>query len=178
MNDLIADSIEIMTGAGYATERIADLGPEVLAFENNVCLGFLLQYEATNDLLRKWDEDSKRLVSRYKLPLRHAGEKAWNVYLVLLSAGPKSETLQASLAELEEDLVGTRKIARDGICSSADLRAALLPLLPIQSPPKLEAVNMPYEIRLRASDVDAKSAEAFLSTADESVVLQLMEEGS
>ena len=45
-------------------------------------------------------------------------------------------------AEIEEDLTGTRKIARSGIRDSSDLRAALLPLLPLQSAPKLEAVDI------------------------------------
>jgi hypothetical protein len=176
MNDLISDSVEILVAAGYAVQRIPAGNREALAFENSVCLGFVFAYDTADRLLREWADDSKGVISRYGLALRHAGEKAWNVYVVLISGGPKNETLQASLAELEEDLVGTRKIARDGVLSTADLRSALLPLLPIQSAPKLEAVDMPSEIRMRASDVDPKGVGAFLSTADESVVLQLLEE--
>jgi len=176
MNDLITDSAEILVAAGYAVERIPAPNRDALAFENSVCLGFVFAYDTPDQLHREWADDSKRVISRYGLSLRRAGEKAWNVYLVLISGGPKTEALQAFLTELEEDLVGTRKIARDGISNTADLRSAFLPLLPIQSPPKLEAVDMPSEIRMRASDVDPRGIDAFLSTADESVVLQLVEE--
>ena len=176
MTDLITDATEILVTAGYAVERISASTRETLAFENGVCLGFVFAYEATDQLLRDWADDSKRVISRYGLSLRRAGEKAWNVYVVLISQGSKSDALQASLTELEEDLIGTRKIARDGISSTADLRSAFLALLPIQSAPKLEAVDMPSEIRMRASDVGRTGIDAFLSTADESVVLQLLEE--
>ena len=176
MNDLIIASAEILVAAGYAVERISAPKREALAFENSVCLGFVFAYDTTDQLLREGADDSKVVIGRYGLSLRRAGEKAWNVYVVLISGGPKNEALQASLTELEEDLVGTRKIARDGISSTADLRSAFLALLPIQSAPKLEAVDMPSEIRMRASDVDPKGIDAFLSTADESVVLQLLEE--
>ena len=175
MTDLITDSAEILVAAGYAVERISTPKREALAFENSVCLGFVFAYNTTEQLLREWADDSTGVISRYGLSLRGAGEKAWNVYIVLISGGRKNETLQASLTELEEDLVGTRKIARDGISSTADLRSAFLALLPIQSAPKLEAVDMPFEIRMRSSDVDPKGIDAFLSTADESLVLQVLE---
>lgn len=176
MNDVITLSAEILVAAGYAVDRISLAKRAALAFENSVCLGFVLAYDTTDQLLRESANDSKMAIDRYGLSLRRAGEKAWNVYVVLISGGPKNEALQASLTELEEDLVGTRKIARDGISSTADLRSAFLPLLPIQSAPKLEAVDMRSEIRMRASDVNPKGIDAFLSTADESIVLQLLEE--
>ena len=176
MNDLITASVEILVAAGYAVERISAPTREALAFESSVCLGFVLAYDTTDQLLREWADDSKLVIGRHELSLRRAGEKAWNVYVVLISGGPKNKALQASLTELEEDLVGTRKIARDGILSTADLRSAFLALLPILSAPKLEAVDMPSEIRMRASDVDPGGIDAFLSSADESVVLQFLEE--
>ena len=176
MSDLITDSAEILVSAGYSVKRISASKREALAFENSVCLGFVFAYDTADQLIREWTDDSKAALARHGLALRRAAEKAWNVYLVLIAGGEKSEELQASLAELEEDLIGTRKIARDGLASNADVRSALLALLPLQSAPKLEAVDMPSEIRLRASDVDSRGIDAFLSPADESVVLQLLEE--
>lgn len=175
MSDLLTDSVEILLPAGYAAQRTSTPRREALAFENSVCLGFVFAYDTTAQLLEDWADDSKAIISRYGISLRNAGDKAWNVYLILVSAGPKDDAMQARLAELEEDLVGTRKIARDGIASRADLRAALLPLLPIQSAPKLEAVDMPSEIRMRATDVAPRGIDAFLSTADDVIVLQMLE---
>ena len=101
MTDLITDSAEILVAAGYAVERISTSRREALAFENSVCLGFVFAYDTTEHLLREWTDDSNGVISRYGLSLRRAGEKAWNVYLVLIAGCPKNETLQASLTELE-----------------------------------------------------------------------------
>jgi hypothetical protein len=176
MNDLISNSVEVLSVAGYAVRPISAQKREALAFENSVCIGFVIAYDDTDVLLSEWEYDSKAIIGHYGLALRRAGEKAWNVYLVLVSRELRNETRQARLGEIEEDLVGTRKIARDGISDAGELRSALLALLPLQSPPKLEAIDMLAEIRMRASDVDEKGVAAFLSSADESMVLQLLEE--
>ncbi|MFO1315871.1 MAG: hypothetical protein U1F58_09720 [Burkholderiales bacterium] len=177
MNDLIGDSSELLAGAGYRVERSpGPKGSEVLIFEDNVYLGFVLAYATADDLIRNWPDDSRAVIARYSLALRRSGDKAWNVYLVLLAASPHSDQTQTLLAEIEEDLVGMRKIVRAGVSSVTELKAAFLPLLRLQSPPKLEAVDMPAEIRLRASEVESKGIDAFLSLADESVVLQLLED--
>ena len=59
-----------------------------------------------------------------------------------------------------------------------DVRDALELLLPVQSAPKLEAVDMTTEIRLRTTELTARSVDAFLSEAEESIVLSVLEEGS
>jgi len=177
MNDLIGDSSELLVSAAYRVERSpGPKGGEVLIFEDDVYLGFVLAYATADDLIKNWQDDSRAVTARYSLALRRSGDKAWNVYLVLLASSPNSARTQTLLAEIEEDLVGTRKIVRVGVSSVAELKAAFLPLLRLQAPPKLEAVDMPSEIRLRASEVESKGIDAFLSSADESVVLQLLEE--
>jgi len=108
--------------------------------------------------------------------LRRAGQKAWNAYCVFLAAGDNVYANLAALAAIEEDLAGTRKIARSNVRSVADLRAALLPLLPLQTAPKLEAVDMEVEIRQRTTELQPRAIAAFLSKADESVVIQVLEE--
>lgn len=82
-----------------------------------------------------------------------------------------------ALAAIEEDLSGTRKIARAGVRDITDLRSVLLPLLPLQSAPKLEAVDMQAEIRQRATELLPRVVDAFLSSADDGVVTQILEEG-
>lgn len=77
---------------------------------------------------------------------------------------------------IEEDLTGTRKIARAGIGDVEQLRTALLPLLPIQSAPSLGAVDMPAEIRLRTTELPKRAIEAYLSGAHEASVIQVLEE--
>jgi hypothetical protein len=84
----------------------------------------------------------------------------------------------AALAAIEEDLTGTRKIARSDIRDISDVEAALLPLLPLQSAPKLDAVDMVTEIRQRSTELTPRAVEAFLSGTDVSLVLQVIEETS
>jgi hypothetical protein len=81
-----------------------------------------------------------------------------------------------ALNVIEEDLTGTWKIARAGIGDVEQLRAALLPLLPIQSAPSLGAVDMPAEIKLRTIELPERAIEAYLSRAQEASVIQVLEE--
>ncbi|GHE05396.1 hypothetical protein U879_04035 [Defluviimonas sp. 20V17] len=109
--------------------------------------------------------------------LRRAERKAWNAYLVFLAPSPGDYGENIMVGGIEEDLVGTRKIARAGIADAADVRAALLPLLAIQNAPRLDAVDMPAEIRLRTTELPSKLVDGFLSGASENTLLQLLEEG-
>lgn len=95
---------------------------------------------------------------------------------MLVSAGKADYAQSVALGEIEEDLTGRRKIARADVVDIARLRAALLPLLPLQSAPKLEAVDIVSEIRERTTELPARAVEAFLSSAEESVVIQVLEE--
>jgi hypothetical protein len=139
-------------------------------------LGFLFAYDDSEKLIDGWGKDSDQAVTAHQLGLRRAGQKAWNVYLVLLTSGEAEYAQSVALGAIEEDLVGTRKICRAGIGDLADLRSALLPLLPFQNAPKLEAVDIVTEIRQRATELPSRAINAFLSGADESVVLQVLEE--
>jgi hypothetical protein len=105
------------------------------------------------------------------------GDKAWNAYAVLISAAEANYSESVVLSAIEENLVGVRKIARAGVRDVADVRDALLPLLPLQSAPKLEAVDMDAEIRLRTTELPSRAVDAFLSGAEEAVVIQVLEEG-
>jgi hypothetical protein len=122
--------------------------------------------------------DADRVIGDNQFGLRRAGEKAWNAYIVLVAAGEETIAQSVALGAIEEDLAGTRKIARADIAATSDVRAALLPLLPLQSAPKLEAVDIVAEIRQRTTQLSPRALEAFFSKADESVVVQALEEGT
>jgi len=127
-------------------------------------------------LLQRWRADDSALISQHQLSLRRAQAKAWNAYTVCLAVNAASFGELVALNAIEEDLTGTRKIARAGIGDLEELRAALLPLLPIQHAPNLEPVEMPAEIRLRTTELPPHAVEAFLSEAQETVVIQVLEE--
>jgi hypothetical protein len=123
-----------------------------------------------------WPRDTDGATTNYQFGLRRAGQKAWNTYVVLLASSEADYGASVGLSAIEEDLAGTRKIARAGIADIADLREALLPLLPLQSAPVLEPVDVLAEIRQRATELPARAVDAFLSTADDAVVIQILEE--
>jgi hypothetical protein len=117
------------------------------------------------------------LVAENQLGLRRAQSKAWNTYTVFLAVAKANYGQRVALSSIEEDLAGTRKLARAGISDSEDLRAALLPLLPIQNAPDLEAVDMSAEIKLRTTELPTRVVDAFLSPrAQETSVAQILEE--
>lgn len=177
MMDLLQSSSDLLSSVGFSTARIVVDGREALMFEDNVVLGFLFAYEKPTDLVSDWQHAIDRAVTDYQLALRRAGQKAWNTYVILLAAESGTDVDAASFAAIEEDLAGTRKVARMSVRDLAEIRAALLPLLPLQAAPKLEAVNIPAEIRQRATELSPRMVDAFLSPADESVVMQVLEEG-
>lgn len=178
MTDILTASADILAAAGYLTTRVPMETREALVFEDATTIGFLFAYVDATDLTKTWQRDTTAAVARHNLALRRAGQKAWNAYVVLLAGGQVDHSSTVALATIEEDLSGTRKIARAGIADIEDVRAALLTLLPLQNAPRLESVDIAAEIRQRATELHPRGVDAFLSSADESIVLQVLEEAS
>jgi hypothetical protein len=168
---------EQLAAAGYAVSTADDQDGPVVLFENDSILGFVLCFSDAATLLERWRPSSQRVLQAAQFSLRRAERKAWNAYLVFLAetAGDYGQSIM--LGGIEEDLVGTRKIARAGIGDGEDIRGALLPLLAIQNAPRLDAVDMPAEIRLRTTELPSELVDAFLSGAAESTLVQLLEAG-
>ncbi len=176
MIDLLTSSGDVLGEAGFSTERISINDREVLVFEGATVLGFLFVYENSAQLIARWESDGSRAVSDHQFGLRRAGPKAWNAYTVFLAAQANDNSHSASLSAIEEDLVGTRKIACASVLDSVDVRRALLALLPLQAAPRLEAVDMQLEIRQRATELQSRAVDAFLLASDEAIILQVLED--
>jgi hypothetical protein len=176
MMDLLATSAELLSEAGFSTRVTSVESREALMFEDPTVLGFLFAYVDPAQLITCWAKDAHSAVASHQFGLRRASQKAWNTYVGFLAAGPANFAQSVALSAIEEDLTGTRKIARAGVSELADLRAALLPLLPLQAAPKLDAVDMRLEIRQRTTELPPRAVEAFLSSADEGVVIHVLEE--
>lgn len=176
MIEILQSCNDLLRESGYSVERAAIGQGEALVFEGDIVLGFLFAYDSSADLMKSWPTDSDAAISTYQFGLRKSGTKAWNTYLILLTPEPADYAKAVSLGAIEEDLGGTRKVVRAGIQDVADLSAALLPLLPLQSAPRLEAVDMRKEIRQRTTELPVRVVDAFLSGAEESVVIQVLEE--
>lgn len=176
MNNLLESGSSLLSEAGYSTETIDLGGRTAVIFENETVIGFVWSFDTPAALIDNWADVSDATIEHHQLGLRRAGRKAWNTYIVLLATGEADYAQLSMLSEIEENLVGTRKIARAGVEGLPDVKIALLPLLPLQSAPKLETVDMPSEIRQRATELHSPAIDAFLSTADESVVMQILED--
>jgi hypothetical protein len=176
MIDLLEESERLLKSAAISTHRIETIPGGALAFEGTTVLGFVVAYEDCSQLIERWSPDAKALVMENQFSLRRAQEKAWNAYMVFLAVAGANYGDRVALSAIEEDLTGTRKLARAGISDTEGLRTALLPLLPIQNAPHLEAVDMLAEIRLRTTELPTRVVEAFLSGAQEASVLQVLEE--
>jgi hypothetical protein len=176
MIDLLEESRRLLNASNILTNVIDTARGKGLAFEGVTALGFIIPYPGAASLLESWSADAAALISEHQLSFRRAQAKAWNVYTVFLAADSANYGELVALNGIEEDLTGMRKIARAGIGDVEQLRAALLPLLPIQSAPSLAAVDMPAEIRLRTTELPERAIEAYLSKAQEASVIQVLEE--
>jgi hypothetical protein len=174
--NILETSAEILREAGFNCSYSSKNEGNSFAFEDQTILGFLFVYPDPIELVECWAQDAEREIASHQLGLRRAGQKAWNTCIVLLGTSAADYAQSVILGAIEEDLTGTRKIIRAGIADIADIRAALLPLLPLQQAPKLEAVDILAEIRQRTTELPKRVVEAFLSSADEAVVMQVLEE--
>ena len=177
MNNTMKAVRQLLTDGGYSIGALDAIAGSVAIFENDTVLGFVLTYPDADALIEEWRTATARILDTAQFALRQAGPKAWNTYLVLLADAPSDYGQRIILENIEENLVGTRKIARAGVENTNDLRHALMPLLAVQNAPRLEAVDMVAEIRLRTTDLPAELVEGFLSNAPESVLLQILETG-
>ncbi len=169
--DLVSSVLE---QAGYTSFTVDVEADNCLAFEDHVSFGFIHVYSRIDDLLQNWKVESENAISKFQFQIKSSGEKAWNAYSVFLALEQPNAKHAALLARIEEDLSGTRKIAR-GVGPAVDeIRQGLLPLLRIQNPPVLDPVDMVEEIRTRADGLPSKAVEAFLVRAPNTEVLRLM----
>ncbi|TZF90772.1 hypothetical protein [Cognatilysobacter lacus] len=164
----------VLDEAGFSVSSVET--PPALTFEDPSVLGFLMVYDTVDELLASYSRTSQVLLARHAFLLRSAGAKAWNTYMVLLATSSATSNQLVALSGIEEDLSGTRKIARAGVADREDVHAALLSLLSLQTAPRLGAVNMPEEIRLRTTELPANLVNAFLSGADDGLLMQIIDE--
>ena len=177
MSETEAAVRQLLVNGGYAIGELYAGDRLVVIFENATVFGFIFLYDDYTELLDNWQVDSERTLRETQFRLRQAGEKAWNTYTVFLSDNPSMQDVGVHLQRIEENLVGTRKIARTGVRNADELRLALLPLLGIQNAPKLEPIDMAHEIRLRTSELPVDLVDGFIADAPKSIMTQLLESG-
>lgn len=181
MTELLTQAASILEESGFEfryAEVPSDASTPIdaLLFEDSTILGFVVVYNDVADLLARWKSDGDRLAMKHRSVLQAAQQKAWNAYLILLARQPATFAQALALGLIEEDLEAMRKIAQAKVDSPSAVRSALLPLLPFKAAPVLDPIDMPAEIAARTSELDEQIVKAFLSAADEPILLQLLEE--
>lgn len=171
-----SDAREALEAARFSVSDLVVEPVRCLAFESETILGFVFVYSGADELLARWRTESDHTLRHHQLNLRRAGPKAWNTYTVFLASGSVEYGQVVAMSSIEEDLRGTRKIARGGIRSREDVEVALLSLMPLKSAPRLEAVDMPAEIRQRTTELPQIAVDAFFSDVNEATVAQALEE--
>jgi len=176
MTDVYDQTMRKLQEASFDVSDVSIVGGRSAIFENDTVVGFALFYETAADLPQRWIADADALIATRRFQLKAAANKAWNTYVLFLATNRPSPSELVALSLIEEDLSGYRKIARAGCSNPADLNRALLPLVPVQSAPVLDAVDSKLEVRQRATEISPKILDAFLSEADEQIVLQMLEQ--
>ncbi|MCP4319542.1 MAG: hypothetical protein GY789_27050 [Hyphomicrobiales bacterium] len=175
---LLSQAKDVLAQAGFAAHPNLTGDADSFAFENNTILGFAICFEEPSELISDWRIRAEQILKRRQFQLRAAGSKSWNLYLVLLAEADGQESQFVELNLIEEDLQGMRKIARCGLADVNLVREALLSILPVQSSPILEAIDMKSEIQTRTSEVSESIVDAYLSKAEIAMVLQHIEDQS
>jgi hypothetical protein len=181
MNGTLQDCADVLAEAGFSTKPAdipADGGAalETLAFEDATVIGFAVAYDDAAELIARWKGDADRIAMRHRGAFQQARQKAWNAYLVLLSRAAATAEEALLLGQIEEDLEAMRKITKAGVAAAGGARSALLPLLPFRAAPSLDPIDMRSEIEARSTELDADVVAAFLSNAEEGVLMQLLED--
>lgn len=182
MTDTLQDCADVLAEAGFFTHRTEiSVDDQIrtfdaLAFEDATVLGFIVAYDNPDQLIASWRADRDCIALRHREALQAARQKAWNAYLVLVSREPADFAQSLALGQIEEDLEAMRKITKAGVAVSGGARLALLPLLPFRAAPSLDPIEMPAEIQSRSSELDEQIVAAFLSNAEDGVVMQLLED--
>jgi hypothetical protein len=164
----------ILREAGFETWPWSGGVVPVTCFEDAAVAGFVHLFGSAQDLLARWEQAQYATLNRHSVPLRSAGAKAWNVYTIFLAEGGTPE-IARHIERIEEDFSMARKIARGDIRSVDDLRAALLPLLPIQGQPSLGESHYSERLRSRLRELPPAVVEAFIGPASAADVAHMLE---
>ncbi|MBS0176401.1 MAG: hypothetical protein JSR64_20400 [Nitrospira sp.] len=173
--DIATQTEVLLRGAGYETWTWTGAPQAVICFENAALIGFVHVFPSANDLLTRWQEAQNAALSRHGPALRAAGAKAWNVYSVFLT-DEQAPTQQRAVERIEEDFALTRKIARAGVRTQADLERTLLPLTAVRAQPLISETDFEDRLRARLKDVSPDVLTAFLGTTPAEEVARILAE--
>jgi hypothetical protein len=153
MTTLASHVQTILQDAGFSSWSASFREAEVYEFEDEALIGFVGLFLDPQALLSCWHSLETAFINKHAARLRTAGEKAWNVYSVFLSASAGTPEHERQVRWIEENLERSRKITACSIQTRDDVLTALLPLLPIVAKPILENEDPTSRLRRRIAAI-------------------------
>lgn len=139
LTEIISAASDTLKHAGYTRvddANLKDWPANSRAFEDAYAIVALFVYETWQDLNGAWPDAQACLVDLISKTLTRAEPKAWEGYLVLLTAALPDTTAYGRRSEIRYDTSRVRKLVATGaeLRTISDVERALLPLLPVSSP--------------------------------------------
>ena len=158
MIDVLSTLQVVLREAGFVT-RLGSIDRfPIVSFEDEALMGFGCIFEDPASLLAQWKAVEMSLLRRHAASFRAAGDKAWNVYSILLSAPAGDSVQNRQMSWIEEDLERTRKISGCGLESREDLVHTLLPILPLRYRPTLQGDDATQRLQRRIRTIAPKAS--------------------
>jgi hypothetical protein len=174
--DIETQAEAILRDAEYTTWRWTGGRHPVVCFEDGVLMGFLHVFPDVQELVGNWQVAETTVLSAHALQLRRAGEKAWNVYSIFVTASAADVETARQVAKIEENLQRTRKMTHVGILSREQIEAALAAILPLARVQQSFEDDLEERIRKKLADVPRAALNAFFSSAEPSDVCRMLGE--
>lgn len=174
--DITAQAQVFLRNSAFRTRELKGDDALRVFFENSSLIGFLYVFESSKDLISNWEKYQATTINKYSAALRRTGNKASNVYSVFLTHDEANAETERRIANIEEDLTQTRKIARAKVRDRDDLRDALLPLLGISVRPVIEDSDFQERLRSKLRDISDEALGGFLGEASPAEIVQILAE--
>jgi hypothetical protein len=133
---LLAAAAEVLESSGYQAAPTPDSWDSSTArlFEDAYGIVAAVTFETWADLAEQWPDSQAALVDVMSAHLSRPDPKAWEGYLLLMtpSAPPLVDRSKVTAIRYNTDRVRKIIATGDELLAVNDVRAALLPLLPLQ----------------------------------------------
>ena len=160
---------------GYKVAPFSLLTRAGLCFEDDSLMGFVWVDEIAQ-ILANWEIVQDEFINLNAHKLRRSPTKTWNLYMICLSSDQPSSEQQVSIAQIQENFRGTRKIVQGGIVGDPQLVRALYPLIRIQNLVELDGGDAAKRLRSRLAELPNSAVTALVADGlpDDSAVTEFL----
>lgn len=177
MSNALAEARAILDSAGYRT-MTPHPSADHIYFEDGSILGALYVLDSISSIVTTWESLQDAFLTTNAVRLNADPLKAWNCYTAFLTAAPPSKADMSTLANIEEDFRGTRKLVRAGVMTRGEIETALAPLLPLRRLLTLAPDDIKARLASRLGEPGSPLQSLLSTLAVDSVAAALLEQQS